>query len=209
VVEGANKFSADNAVRAGKITDAVQDSPTRVNVLDNIINLSKAGVGSGPTSEWVNSLKGPVAQITGNQKWTDDVAGFQELKKFMNQNANRAWQAAGGTGSDAQLEAAQNANVNDKMFPQAVQQIAQWAKGGELALQAKNTAQTQWLKQNGNNPANQNLFEQDWMKSYDPLVYQAAALPPGERRAFVQSHAQSDPKLMYFIDNALQKGYIK
>lgn len=191
---GQNEFMTAQATAAGKrvndLVAAASDSPTRVNVLDNIINLSKGGVDTGPNAGWVNGFKGVMASVPGFSGWKDDATGFQELKKYMNQNGLRAWQAAGGSGTDSQLSAAMAANPNDKMFPKAVQTMAQWAKAGELALQGKaNAAQNAGI----NTPQDQTKFETVWRQNMDPRIYQLKLMDPAEAQAFVVNLKKTNP----------------
>lgn len=210
VQTAAEGMAGQNTKRAGALVDAAADSPTRVNVLDNIVGLSQSGVNSGPNAEWINKMKGAVADIPGLGAWKDDVTGFQELKKYLNQNGLRAWQAAGGSGTDSQLTAAQQANPNDKMFPQALQSMAQWAKAGELALQSKAAAQDAWLARNNNNPQAQNQFESAWRQNFDPRVYQMKLMDPAQLQTFVNklpAAARSD--LLKKYSTAKQNGWIQ
>jgi hypothetical protein len=210
VATAAEDMANQNAKRSGVLIDTASESPMRINVLDNIINLSKGGVNSGPTAEWVNQVKGSVADLPGFSGWKDDVTGFQELKKYLNQNGLRAWQAAGGTGSDSQLSAAQQANPNDKMFPQAVQTMANWAKAGELALQSKAAAQDDWLARNNNNPQAQNNFESAWRKNFDPRIYQMKLMDPAQLQTFAAKLPAADrTTLMQKYSTAKQNGWIQ
>jgi len=208
---GQSDFMTTQANAAGKrINDLVStaaDSPTRVNVLDNIINLSKGGVDTGPNAGWVNGFKGVMASVPGFSGWKDDATGFQELKKYMNQNGLRAWQAAGGSGTDSQLSAAMAANPNDKMFPKAVQTMAQWAKAGELALQGKaNAAQNAGV----NTPQDQTKFETAWRQNMDPRIYQLKLMEPAEAQTFVANLKKTNPSdyqaLMKKAQNLKQMG---
>lgn len=207
-IEAADAQATQNAKRSGSLVDAAADSPMRVNVLDNILNLSKQGVATGPTADFTNKIKGVVASIPGFPGWQNDVTGYQEMKKFLNQNAIRAWTAAGGTGTDSQMNAAMQANPNDKMFPQAVQTMAQWAKAGEVALQAKASAQDAWLAQHQNNPQAQNQFESTWRQNFDPRVYQMSLMAPADRAAFMAKQLDA-AKLKAKVGTALQNGWVQ
>jgi len=186
--EGQAKDAAD---RHDATVAAAQESPMRINVLDNIINLSKGGVATGPGQEFQNSVLGYAAntpllsKVMGGAK--DRVGQFQELQKFTYQNAIRSWQAAGGTGTDAQMESMAHANPNDHLFPQALQTIAQWGKAGELAVQGKANAQDKFLATNGNTPANQIKFESSWRNAFDPKVFQVSIMSPEEKQHFAQT----------------------
>jgi hypothetical protein len=210
VATAAEGQASQNTKRSGMLVDTAAESPTRVNVLDNILQLSKDGVATGPTQEWKNKAKGMAADSLGIQSWKDDVTGFQEMKKFLNQNGIRAWQAAGGTGTDSQLAAAMTANPNDKMFPGAIRTMANWAKAGELALQSKASAQDAWLARNNNNPQAQNQFEAAWRKNYDPRIYQMKLMDPTELQAFTAKLPANDrAALLQKYSTAKQNGWLQ
>lgn len=179
------------AKRSTDLVTQAQDSPTRVNVLDNIIKLSQDGVQSGPTQEWKNKVKGIAADSFGIKSWKDDVSGFDEMSKFMAQNANRAWQAAGGSGTDAQLDAQIKANVRNGLFPNAVQALANWSKAGELALQAKATAAG---RMNLDTPQAQTQFENNWRQSLDPRVFQIKTMPPSKAATYLDDLKKNQPQ---------------
>jgi hypothetical protein len=176
--------------RRSDLIKQAQDSPGRVNVLDNILDLSKAGVQTGPTADWKNQFKGFAADTLGIKDWKDDVAHYQEAVKFMSQNATRAWQAAGGSGTDAQLAQITKGNVNNGMFPQAVQGMARYAKAGELALQGMTNAMQ---AANITDPASQQKFESTWRQNLDPRIYQMKVMDPAEAKAFVTNLQKTDP----------------
>ena len=206
-----------NAARYAKTVDSAQGSPMRVNVLDNIMNLSKAGVNTGPGEEWKQSIKGYVANTPGlSSVWQklsgkdpkDEVAGFQELQKFTYQNGLQAWQSAGGTGTDAQMASFSHANPNDKLFPTALQGISQWAKAGEIALQAKANAQDAFMEREGNNPVAQNKFESTWRKNFDPRVYQMQIMSPQERAQYIAKQPDA-ANLRQKVGVAMSNGWVQ
>ena len=194
---GMGKEAAD---RHSANVQAAEGSPDRVNVLDNIINLSGSGVATGPGQDFQNKVLGYAANapglsiIMGGAK--DNVSKFQELQKFLQQNGQRAWQAAGGTGTDAQLEAASHANPNDAQFPQALQTVAKWVKAGELAVQAKANAQDRYLQQNGSTAPNQNAFENQWRNAMDRRVFQLQAASPQEQQQMIKSFTPQQAQIV-------------
>ena len=102
------------------------------------------------------------------------------------------------------------ANPNDKMFPQAVQTMAKWAKAGELALQAKASAQDAWLARQGNNPAAQNQFESAWRTNFDPRIYQMKLMNGDELNSFVSKLPQAERNaLLQKYSTAKQNGWIQ
>lgn len=217
---GSTDLASAGAKRFNDLQTSAQDSPMRVNVLDNVLNLSRQGVATGPTQDYRNKLLGligdsglgqRVAQIAGADPQSD-VARYQEITKFMKQNAVRSWQAAGGSGTDAQLDAQTEANVNKGMFPQAVQDVALWQKGSELALQAKARAAAQW-KASGGSPINQDQFETQWRNQFDPRVYQMRAIAqfdPTRLNAFVSRLSPADRQSLLLKNQiATQNGWIQ
>lgn len=199
-MQGQAKDAAD---RHDAVVAAASESPMRINVLDNIIKLSTAGVQTGPGSEWQNAVKGYIANTPGLGKLfgstQENVGNFQELQKFMYQNALRNWQAAGGTGTDSQLESAAKANPNDHLFPQALQTIAKWGKAAELAVQGKANAQDQFLQQAGQTPKAQIAFENQWRNSFDPKVFQYSLMSPQEKQTFAANVLKTPATARAFI----------
>lgn len=193
----------DAADRHDSTVAAAQESPMRINVLDNIIDLSKSGVATGPGQEWQNAVLGYMANAPGLSKVMgaakDNVGRFQELQKFTYQNAIRSWQAAGGTGTDAQMQSMAHANPNDHLFPQALQTIAKWGKAGELAVQGKANAQDKFLAENGNSPTAQIKFENQWRNSFDPKVFQYSLMSPQEKQQFAQQTLKTPAAAKEFI----------
>lgn len=190
VGEAAGKVSGANAERYNQAVQFGVDSPTRQNVLDNIIQLSKSGVQTGPGSDWQNNVKGMIANTPGLNKvfpnWQGSVGDYQELKKYLNQNGLRAWQAAGGTGTDSQMDAAMHANPNDTMFPQALQTMAAWAKAGEQAGTARANFYQQYKNNNGG-VSNLDQADQTWRDNFDSKVFQLQTYSPAQRTTLLNS----------------------
>lgn len=185
--QGQAKATSD---RRSDLIKQAQDSPTRVNVLDNILDLSKSGVATGPTADWSNKVKGIAADTFGIKDWKGDASNYQEIVKFMSQNATRAWQAAGGSGTDVQLSQITKGNVNNGMFPQAVQAMAKYAKAGELALQGMTNAMH---AANITDPNSQQRFETTWRQNMDSRIFQMKTMEPAEQQSFVANWRKNDP----------------
>lgn len=195
--ESQGELAKAGASRYVGLVNQAADSPTRVNVYDNILNLSREGAQTGPTAEWSNKVKGYVASVPGVDSMfpgmKKDVSNFQEINKFMYQNAQRNWQAAGGTGTDAQLDAFSKANPNSSMFPQALKAMAEWGKAGELALQGKANAAQQWKDAQGGNVVNQDQFERAWRNNFDPALFQLKTMEPAAAATFVDNLKKTNP----------------
>lgn len=188
------KAAGERAI--GTVNEA-EGSPDRINVLNNIISLSQQGALSGPGSGWLGHLAGVTSTfIPGLKGATSDAEKYQELVKFTYQNALRAWQTAGGTGTDNQMAAQMHANVNTEMNPGALRSIARWALAGEHAIQGKANAQAIWLKTKGNTPASQTAFENAWRSAMDRRVFIYDALTPDEKKAFAASLSPADAKAL-------------
>jgi hypothetical protein len=189
---GFNQFQEGLATAGAKryndLISLASDSPARVDVINKAVALSQQGVSTGPGMDWQNNIAGMVSNMPGFRDtatakgWKEDISHYQELSKFINQNAQRAWQAAGGTGTDAQLDASVNANINNKMFPQALQEVGQWAKAGELAVQAKANASQQ---AGITTPGKQTNFENTWRQNFDPVIFQLKTQTPQQQQATV------------------------
>ena len=198
---GAKRAEAA-AGRADQTLEAAGSAPFRLNVLQNIIDLSKKGIVTGPGQEWKNSLG---AVITNNPigasvfpQWREQVTGAQELHKFVEQNGIRAWQAAGGSGTNSQLEASQHANPSDAtMFNDSLQHTAAWAKAGILAEQAKGAAQTQWMQTHPNTKESQQQFESQWSQNLRPNDYIKQTIPPVNKQGWVLHQDSKSGELGY------------
>lgn len=165
--------------RYNGLVNAAAESPARVNVLDNIIQLApqtRTGAGSG----WKAAAETAIGQTPGFQGAKDDASKYNELTKYLHQNAVRSWQAAGGTGTNAQLSSIEGANPNTTQDPKTIVDLAKFNKAGELALQAKATAHQTWMHQAGNNFANQADFESKWRQNFDPVLFQLKTWTPQE-----------------------------
>lgn len=197
VAGAADKVAGANADRYNQAVQFGVDSATRQNVLDNIIQLSQSGVQTGPGSDWQNNVKGLIANSPVLSKafpsWKGSVSDYQELKKYLNQNGLRAWQAAGGTGTDTQMDAAMHANPNDTMFPQALQTMAAWAKAGELAGSARANFYQQFKNNNGG-VSNLDQADQTWRNNFDPKIFQLETYSPGQRTALLNSLTPAQAK---------------
>lgn len=172
----AGAMGKQNADMVNNLRQTASDSPVRQDVYDKILNLSKAGVSTGGGADFYNNIKnmavntpviGPLAE-----KLTGNPSDYQELSKFLKQNAMRTWQAAGGTGTDTQLEASTEAAPNNKMTPQAIQAMAEFGKAGEMAVNAKNNFMQNAIGQNNENIDKANQYENAWKQHFDPKVYQ-------------------------------------
>jgi len=209
---GQNALANLNAKNFQQTIDQGKEAALRMNVLDNIVNLSEQGVKTGPGSEWQNDVLGHLANVPGLGSVMSgaqgNVAKFQEVQKFLNQAGMRSWQAAGGTGTDTQLEQALHSNPNSAQFPQALQTITRWVKAGDMAAQTKANAQQAYFNQNGRDMTNMDQFESQWRQHYDPRVFQLDAMAPQDQVSFIKGLKPNDAaKLMQ--DRQYMKPYMQ
>src|SRR6202012_5604536 len=101
---------------------------------------------------------------------------------YMAQYATRLHQTAGGTGTDAQLEAIEHANPNDKMFPATIQRVVPWIMATERGVAAKANAQAQFAPQNA---ADQDRFESFWRNNYTPRLAQFEQMTPQQKLGYL------------------------
>lgn len=188
--ESVTALTAEGARNVAATHAAANDSPTRVNVLDNIINLaSDPAMATGPQSDIMNKIKATLAN-TGMPDFEGlkgATGNYQELVKYLQRNAQYNFQAAGGTGTDNQLASIQAANPNASYNPQTIVKLAQYNKALELGIQAKASALDSWIEQNGGNLTKQRDFERQWRASFDPRVFQVQLMNPAEQAQFVNS----------------------
>lgn len=195
----ATEFAKNNATAMSTLNNSVRDSQARQDVLDKIINLSKT-TKTGGGAELYNGIKNTVTglPVVGDlaEKLTGSSTDFQELTKYLQQNAIRSWQAAGGSGTDAQLDAQLKANPNNKMTPQALRAMAEFTKAGELASTAKANYMNSQIGPNNENIAKVNQIEQQWKQNFDPKVYQLSV-------------AQGDPSAMASVTKGMSERHLK
>lgn len=185
---GAGAFGDAQARSANELNaetrDNASDYQTRLNVLGNVMNLSRITQTNSP--EWVTSartLAAQLGQLTGHPVDASNQAALNaEIQKYMSQYATRLHQTAGGTGSDAQLEAIQHANPNDAMFPATIQRVVPWIMANERAIGAKANAQS---SANITTPAQQNQFETWWRTNYTPRIAQFEQMNPQQKLGYL------------------------
>jgi hypothetical protein len=156
---------------------AAQDALTQRDILGRIQTLASSGVYLGPGSSTVADLATRAAQIPGFEGAAKYANNYNELIKFMAQNAARQGASLGLTGSDARLEAVQHANPNaDPMDARTVQNVSQYIGGLVRMNQAKADAMDTWLQQPGNSAKNEHQFEANWRNNADPRLFQMAEM---------------------------------
>ncbi len=149
------------------------NAQTELNVLDHITALAKTpNLYLGPGSESVGKLATAVAAIPGMEGAKNYATNYNELAKFMAQNAVRMGKQIGLAGSDSRIDLAMHQNPNAEIGPQAILGIAQYQQSLVHMAVAKANAMDKWLQQPGNSLQNEDKFEQMWRNNADPRLFQ-------------------------------------
>lgn len=149
------------------------DSQTQHDILNRIQAIaSTPGLYLGPGSDNVAKLATTVSQLPGMEGAAQYANNYNELAKFMAQNAARMGSAMGLSGSDARLDLALHSQPNTQMDPRTVQHVAQYMAGLVKMSAAKADALDNWLKQPGNSLQNEQNFERVWRDNADPRLFQ-------------------------------------
>lgn len=202
-VAGANPTAAQAEAQGANvprmqenITQAIA-APAVKNVLQNIVKLAD-NVQTGPKSEQLNRIKAMVGNvIPGASGWQDSSSAYQEMTKYMEQLALRSWAAAGGSGTNSQLEAQVRANPNNEYNSQTVKELAKWVMAGEEAKLAKARSMATWLKKEGNSVNNIEDFELQWAEAMDPRVFQWKGMSAEEGKKKFSKKEQGEIRKSY------------
>ena len=185
------------------------DAQLQHDILNRIQSLATTpGLYLGPGSRHLADLATTVSQIPGFEGAAKYANNYNELTKFMAQNAARQGASMGLSGSDARLDMATHAQPNaDPMDPRTVQNVAQYMGGVVRMGLAKADAMDNWLKQPGNGLQNEHEFEKVWRDNADPRLFQLAEMKDqGEAANYAKLHIRpSEQKALQAKHDALQK----
>ena len=186
-----------------------QDAQLQHDILQRIQSLSSTpGLYLGPGSRNVADLATTVSQIPGFEGAAKYANNYNELTKFMAQNAARQGAAMGLSGSDARVDMATHAQPNaDPMDPRTVQNVAQYMGGVVRMNLAKANAMDTWLSQPGNSIQNEHQFESLWRNNADPRLFQLAEMKDqGEAANYAKLHIRpNESKTLQQKHDVLQK----
>jgi hypothetical protein len=169
---------------------AAASAQTELNVLDHIVSLAQTpNLYLGPGSSDIGKLATAVAQIPGMSGAQKYSTNYNELAKFMAQNAVRMGKQLGLSGSDSRIDLAMHQNPNAQIGPQAIIGIAQYQQALVRMGVAKADAMDSWLSQPGNSLANEQKFEQLWRDNADPRLFEMHGQPnQADAAKYAQSH---------------------
>jgi len=184
----ANLVEANAKTIAANRT-AAQDSLTNLDILGRIKQLSQSGVYTGPHSQGVADLATELSRIPGFEGAAQYANNYNELVKFMSQNAARQGAALGLGGSDARIDLAKHALGSGDMDPRTIGDIADYMTGITRMSAAKANAQDTWLGQPGNSSKNSDIFERMWRSNADPRLFQIAEMrDAGAQQDYAKLH---------------------
>ena len=166
------------------------DSQTQHDILNRIQSIaSSPGLYLGPGSDKVGALATAISRLPGMEGAAQYANNYNELTKFMAQNAARMGAQMGLSGSDARLDLALHSQPNAQMDPRTVQHVAQYMSGLVRMSAAKADALDHWLQQPGNSLQNEQNFERAWRDNADPRLFQIQELKDqGEAQNYATLH---------------------
>ena len=166
------------------------NAQTELNVLDHIVSLAQTpNLYLGPGSGDVAKLATAVSAIPGMSGAQQYASNYNELAKFMAQNAVRMGRQLGLDGSDARVDLAMHQNPNAQIGPQAIIGIAEYQQALVRMGVAKADAMDAWLKTPGNTLANEQEFEKLWRDNADPRLFEMNGQPnQADALKYAQTH---------------------
>jgi hypothetical protein len=167
-----------------------QDAQTQRDILNRIQSIaSTPNLYTGPGSQTVGELATAVAKIPGFEKAAQYANNYNELTKFMAQNAARMGQQMGLEGSDARLSVALHSQPNAAMDARTIQNVAQYMSGIVRMSSAKADAMDHWLSQKDHSARTEHEFERVWRDNADPKLFQLAEMKDaGEAQSYTKLH---------------------
>lgn len=188
--------AADNKATIANMQD--QLSKVATGPYADRINTAKAGY-----NELVDASGVPLPQFDKSK-----IAALDEFRKNGQILANQQFATLGGTGTDAQLNAAIHSNPGTFMSNLSNKQILQMLQGNQDAIEAKATAWRQYKQANGA-AANFNTFSEDFNRSYSPRAFQFVHMTPEERKDMVKNMTPVEKsQLNSALQTAMDRGWI-
>ncbi len=164
---------------------------------------------SGPATEGVAKFAKMVnANVPGANFNPKGLASREQFNKLAGMLAQSQFQALGGTGTDAKLDATTLTSPNSELSKLGNKGIIALLKGNEDAIAAKNQAWQAWQQQNG--PASYGQFSTQFNKTYDPRVFQSQYLDDADKKKLIAGMSQQEKNQLHtaFV-TAKQNGWIQ
>jgi hypothetical protein len=190
----ADKYSAD----AARETNYQQNILPIEQAYKSVQALGPTGI--GPGTEELNQVNSFLVSM-GVLNPSDKVTSTDEANKYLSQMAR----SNGFTGSDAQLDAAQQASPSMKTSYGAATGVLQKA----AALARMGNAQVRAFEQSGESPGNYSKWAAGWNAKQNAAAYAFDMMDPAQRQAYVKT--LSAPELTKFkasLGTAMQLGLV-
>jgi hypothetical protein len=183
-----------NTATATKNRQLAADAQTQMDILNRIQAIAKTpGLYTGPGSQDIAQVATALAGIPGFEKAAQYANNYNELVKFMAQNAARMGAQMGLEGSDARLDLALHSQPNQAMDPRTIQSVSQYISGLVRMQLAKTDAMDRWLSQPGHSYRNEQNFERLWRDNADPRLFQMAVMQDqGEANQYSRLHIRQN-----------------
>lgn len=148
---------------------------------------------SGPGTESIAHLTKLVnANIPGVSINVKGLAAREQFNKLAGMLAQSQFQALGGTGTDAKLDATTLTSPNSDLSKMGNKGIIAMLKGNEDAIKAKNMAWQSYAQQHG--PGSYASFANEFNRNYDPRAFQLQYLDPKEAQTMLSGMNANEKK---------------
>ncbi len=183
--------------------------PTSKAILGNLeAELDTPGFTTGPGTETTAKLAKFVNAQTGANFRAEGLSAREQFNKLSAMLAQSQFQALGGTGTDAKLDATTLTSPNSDLSKMGNKGIIALLKGNEDAIAAKNQAWQAFQQQNG--PQSYGKFSTEFNKAYDPRVFQAQYLDDANKKKMISGLSQQEKNTLFkAFATAKQNGWIK
>ncbi len=163
---------------------------------------------TGPGTESVAKFKKFVNAQLGTNFDGKGLASREQFNKLAGMLAQSQFQALGGTGTDAKLDATTLTSPNSELSKMGNKGIIALLKGNEDAITAKNQAWQQWQQSHG--PQSYGQFSTQFNKMYDPRVFQSQYLTPEDNKKMLSGMtAQEKKTFLNSYRTAINNGWVK
>ncbi len=163
---------------------------------------------TGPGTESVAHFKKFVNTQLGTNIDTQGLSSREQFNKLAGMLAQSQFQALGGTGTDAKLDATTLTSPNSELSKLGNKGIIAMLKGNEDAISAKNQAWQAYSQQHG--PGSYAQFAKSFNQAYDPRVFQAQYMSAPDQKKMLSGMTQQEKnQLFQSAQVARQNGWIK
>jgi hypothetical protein len=185
--QGQGQFSIQQGNSLQGRADRVSDNKAVLGNLEAELGNFKSGPG---TESIAHMVKFANANIPGFSWNPEGLSSREQFNKLAGMLAQSQFQALGGTGTDAKLDATTLTSPNSELSRLGNKGIIAMLKGNEDAISAKNQAWQAWQGQNG--PQSYGQFSADFNKHYDPRVFQAQYLDGPDKQKILSGMTKNE-----------------